>query len=88
MAHPNEELVRRGYEAFATGDMETLRELLDPEIVWHSRAAVCWPATTAAPTRSSGRSRALSGSRAGGAGCILGEHAGSALGRLPVPGAM
>ncbi len=35
MAHPNEELVRRGYEAFATGDMETLRELLDPEIVWH-----------------------------------------------------
>ena len=27
MAHPNEELVRRGYEAFAKGDMETLREL-------------------------------------------------------------
>ena len=27
MAHPNEDLVRRGYEAFATGDMATLNEL-------------------------------------------------------------
>jgi ketosteroid isomerase-like protein len=35
MAHPNEELVRRGYDAFARGDMDTLRELFDPEIVWH-----------------------------------------------------
>jgi uncharacterized protein len=35
MAHPNEDLVRRGYEAFAKGDMDTLRELFDPEIVWH-----------------------------------------------------
>ena len=35
MAHPNEELVRRGYDAFAKGDMDTLRELFDPEIVWH-----------------------------------------------------
>jgi uncharacterized protein len=35
MAHPNEELVRKGYDAFARGDMDTLRELFDPEIVWH-----------------------------------------------------
>ena len=35
MAHPNEELVRKGYDAFAKGDMDTLRELFDPEIVWH-----------------------------------------------------
>jgi ketosteroid isomerase-like protein len=35
MAHPNEELVRRSYDAFARGDMDTLRELFDPEIVWH-----------------------------------------------------
>jgi ketosteroid isomerase-like protein len=35
MAHPNEELVRKGYDAFASGDMDTLRELFDPEIVWH-----------------------------------------------------
>jgi hypothetical protein len=88
MAHPNEELVRKGYEAFATGDMETYASCSTLRSSGTSRAAVCWPATTAAPTRSSGRSRALSGSRAGGAGCILGEHAGSALGRLPVPGAM
>src|SRR5829696_8152552 len=35
MAHPNEDLVRKGYDAFGRGDMDTLRELFDPEIVWH-----------------------------------------------------
>lgn len=35
MAHPNEELIRRGYEAFNQGDAATLRELFDPAIVWH-----------------------------------------------------
>jgi len=36
MAHPNEELVRRGYQAFATGDMATLNELFADDIVWHA----------------------------------------------------
>ena len=36
MAHPNEELMRRGYEAFGKGDMDTIRELFDPNIVWHA----------------------------------------------------
>jgi ketosteroid isomerase-like protein len=36
MGHPGEELVRRGYDAFSTGDMQTLREVLSPDIVWHS----------------------------------------------------
>ena len=36
MAHPNEDLVRRGYEAFATGDMATLNEFFADDIVWHS----------------------------------------------------
>lgn len=27
--------VRKGFEAFATGDMDTLREVLDPAIEWH-----------------------------------------------------
>jgi uncharacterized protein len=35
MAHPNEDLVRRGYEAFATGDMATLNELFSDDLVWH-----------------------------------------------------
>jgi ketosteroid isomerase-like protein len=35
MAHPNEDLVRRGYEAFATGDMATLNELFSDNLVWH-----------------------------------------------------
>jgi uncharacterized protein len=26
---------RRGFVAFAEGDLDTLRELLDPDIVWH-----------------------------------------------------
>src|SRR2546430_13890793 len=36
MAHPNEELVRTGYTAFGSGDMDTLRRLFAPDIVWHS----------------------------------------------------
>jgi uncharacterized protein len=35
MAHPNEELVRRGFDAFAKGDVDTLRELFDQDAVWH-----------------------------------------------------
>jgi ketosteroid isomerase-like protein len=36
MAHPDEELVRRGYDAFGRGDMETLREVFHPDLAWHS----------------------------------------------------
>jgi ketosteroid isomerase-like protein len=36
MAHPNEELVRRGFDAFARGDVDTLRELFDQDAVWHA----------------------------------------------------
>ena len=35
MAHPNEELTRRGFDAFAKGDVDTLRELTDQDAVWH-----------------------------------------------------
>jgi ketosteroid isomerase-like protein len=35
MAHPNEALTRKGYEAFGAGDLDTLRELFDPNVVWH-----------------------------------------------------
>ncbi len=35
MAHPNEDLVRRGYVAFGTADMATLGELLADDVVWH-----------------------------------------------------
>jgi ketosteroid isomerase-like protein len=34
--HPNEELIRKGYEAFGKGDLDALRnELFDPNIKWH-----------------------------------------------------
>jgi ketosteroid isomerase-like protein len=35
MAHPNEDLVRRGFAAFGTGDIAALRELLADDTVWH-----------------------------------------------------
>lgn len=35
MAHPNEDLLRRGYQAFAKGDADTLSGLFADDIVWH-----------------------------------------------------
>jgi uncharacterized protein len=34
--HPNVELLRKGYEAFASGDMETVDALFADDISWHS----------------------------------------------------
>ncbi len=34
--HENAEIVRRGYEAFNTADMETLTELFDESASWHT----------------------------------------------------
>ena len=34
--HPNVELVRRGYEAFSKGDLQTIDELFADDIVWHN----------------------------------------------------
>ena len=33
--HPNVARLKKGYEAFANGDFDTLRELFDENIVWH-----------------------------------------------------
>ena len=35
MAHPNEDLLRRGFDAFGRGDMAAIAELFADEIVWH-----------------------------------------------------
>jgi uncharacterized protein len=35
MAHSNEELVRRGYDAFAKGDVDTLRKVFAHNVVFH-----------------------------------------------------
>jgi ketosteroid isomerase-like protein len=35
----NMELVRKGFEAFAAGNMEALGELFDPNATWHSAPA-------------------------------------------------
>ncbi|MEX2393176.1 MAG: nuclear transport factor 2 family protein [Actinomycetota bacterium] len=37
--HPNEELVRAGYESFVTGDLTAVGNLLDPDVVWHVAGA-------------------------------------------------
>lgn len=34
--HPNLERAQAGYEAFANGDMETLNDIIDDDIVWHA----------------------------------------------------
>jgi len=36
MAHPNADLVRKGFEAFATGDMATLDQLMADDAKWHA----------------------------------------------------
>ena len=36
MAHPNEDLVRKGYQAFGTGDLDTLTQLFTDDIQWHT----------------------------------------------------
>ena len=33
--HPNAELFKRGYAAFQQGDLDTVRELFAPDVVWH-----------------------------------------------------
>jgi ketosteroid isomerase-like protein len=36
MAHPNEDLIRKGYAAFQSGDMTALGELFADDVVWHA----------------------------------------------------
>lgn len=35
MAHENAERLRRGYEAFASGDLEKMNEFIPEDAVWH-----------------------------------------------------
>lgn len=35
MAHPNEDLLRKGFEAFGKGDLDTVQGLFADDIVWH-----------------------------------------------------
>lgn len=36
MAHPNADLVRKGFEAFAAGDMATMDQLIADDAIWHT----------------------------------------------------
>ncbi len=36
MVHPNEDLIRRTYEAFAAGDLQAVGKSFADDIVWHS----------------------------------------------------
>ena len=35
MTHPSEALVRDGYAAFSRGDLDAIRAIFDPAIIWH-----------------------------------------------------
>ncbi len=37
--HPHAERLRRGYDAFASQDLDTLRELIAEDAVWHATAS-------------------------------------------------
>ncbi len=52
MAHPNEELVRKGFDAFSKGDVDTLRRCLIKTPSGMRRAGVPSRATIVAWTRS------------------------------------
>jgi ketosteroid isomerase-like protein len=41
--HNNAQLIRRGYEAFSTGDMATLSELFTKDIQWHEAGSPSTP---------------------------------------------
>jgi uncharacterized protein len=43
MAHPNEDLLRRGYQAFSTGDMDTVLSLMADDIAWHLGPGEAFP---------------------------------------------
>jgi ketosteroid isomerase-like protein len=34
--HPNVALLRKGLEAFQKGDLDTVRQFLDPNVIWHT----------------------------------------------------
>jgi ketosteroid isomerase-like protein len=36
MGHPDEDLIRWGYDAFGRGDLDILRDLFQPDTVWHA----------------------------------------------------
>src|ERR1700733_1370528 len=36
MTDTNVEVARRGYEAIVRGDLDAIRELLDPDVKWHA----------------------------------------------------
>ena len=40
--HPNAEVVMKGFQAFATGDMAGLKELFAEDAVWHSGGRNKW----------------------------------------------
>jgi ketosteroid isomerase-like protein len=41
--HQNAQLIRKGYEAFAAGDMATLSELFAKDILWHEAGTAATP---------------------------------------------
>jgi uncharacterized protein len=43
MAHPNEDLLRRGYAAFSSGDMDTVLSLMADDIAWHLGPGEAFP---------------------------------------------
>jgi ketosteroid isomerase-like protein len=53
MAHPNADLVRKGFDAMAAGDAATMGELIADDAKWH------WPGTSRIPRDIEGKETIL-----------------------------
>ena len=64
----NAAIVRRGYEAFGTGNLKTLTELLGDDVSWHTPGGAGSPATSSVGRPSSPVSAATWSRRAARSG--------------------
>jgi hypothetical protein len=73
MAHPNEELTRRAYDAFSRGDVDTLRRLFADDAVFYEPGRNPVSGDTKASTRFSPSSGCSRSGRAGptGSPCMM-----------------
>ena len=60
MAHPNEDLLRRGYAAFGAADLDTVFSVLADNIAWHNGGSNQLTGDSAATTMSWRSSRGSS----------------------------
>ena len=59
--HPNAQVVMRGFQAFAEGDMDTMRSLFSADATWHSGGRNRWSGDYSGPDAIVGLMAGVSG---------------------------